>query len=347
MYAVALDNPAMFWYSGCSRSYRYIKSTMEIVSVKYTMRGPTLPNSSDPVYPSYLIEQYNTMLWDEFFRVAEELKLQDRTRFAFVKVLHDYLASSVDYVIDNTSCFDPYGTLVVKDAVCQGYAETMKMFCDFFDIPCVCLSGDAGGPHMWNAIQMEDGLWYLVDVTWDDSGSYLFDDYLLTGLNTVDKHFYKKTFAKSHISDGNPYLPELNYSTTAYELRDISNFNETADSTTYLFEQYLVISPLTASQNDVYYEGILVKNVEYKTGATFTTPDDKVWTMIVAGDTDGDGKLTAFDYEDIINRTLREDPTVSSYEDVAADMARDGRLDILDMMVAQLILQGSVTEYVV
>lgn len=45
------------------------------------------------------------------------------------------------------------------------------MLCDEAGIPCALISGKGnGGAHMWNAVQMDDGKWYAVDVTWDDSG---------------------------------------------------------------------------------------------------------------------------------------------------------------------------------
>ena len=59
--------------------------------------------------------------------------------------------------------------------VCEGYARAFKVLCDRSGIPCILVVGDAqpdgeSSPehHMWNEVQMEDGLWYAVDVTWND-----------------------------------------------------------------------------------------------------------------------------------------------------------------------------------
>lgn len=49
--------------------------------------------------------------------------------------------------------------------VCEGYAEAFKLLCDSLDIPCVILTSDT---HEWNAVQMDDGKWYYVDVTYND-----------------------------------------------------------------------------------------------------------------------------------------------------------------------------------
>ena len=58
--------------------------------------------------------------------------------------------------------------------VCEGYARAFKVLCDRLGIPCaLCTgfatsSGGSGEAHMWNEVQMENGLWYAMDVTWDD-----------------------------------------------------------------------------------------------------------------------------------------------------------------------------------
>lgn len=98
------------------------------------------------------------------------------------------------------------------------------------NIPCVLVSGtgilDSGSEgHMWNYVQMEDGKWYAVDVTWDDpvggSGNqsgFEHHGYFLVGSDTVVDG---RSFASSHQTDalkkpngGGFVLPSL--STNAY-----------------------------------------------------------------------------------------------------------------------------------
>ena len=63
--------------------------------------------------------------------------------------------------------------------VCEGYSRAFKVLCDAMDIPCILMSGIAkrekDEDHMWNYVQMENGKWYAIDVTWDDpivNGNY-------------------------------------------------------------------------------------------------------------------------------------------------------------------------------
>ena len=92
--------------------------------------------------------------------------------------------------------------------VCEGYARAFKLLCDRLGIPCVLVSGivyPSGERHMWNCVQMDDGQWYGVDVTWNDpksskssaarSGSET-ENYLLVGSDTF---ITSRTFGASHI----------------------------------------------------------------------------------------------------------------------------------------------------
>ena len=78
-----------------------------------------------------------------------------------------------------TFCYSPLsaleGTVGVLGPVCEGYARALKVLCDQKDIPCVLQTGMAqpardaeSEDHMWNYVQLEDGQWYAIDVTWND-----------------------------------------------------------------------------------------------------------------------------------------------------------------------------------
>ena len=254
--------------------------------------------------------------------------------------------TSADYVANEKSCFDPYGTLVEKETVCQGYSETFKMFCDYYGVPAVCITGDTGGPHMWNAVLMEDGLWYVLDITWDDGGdelSEVYRNYFLISIYTTP--FGSTRFDKSHIADVPSYKPELNYATKAYVLVNDEKFNATYNSCVYDEEQYLVLSQFTAPDHEICYNGVLVKDVLFKTGEQFTTYDDKTWTVIIAGDIDSDGMVTVLDQELATTKAISDNTTVETLQDYANDVNGDGVIDVMDIMVIQLMHTGNANDF--
>lgn len=108
-------------------------------------------------------------------------------RFSVALAIHDYLCDLLEYNYSDMDNIDNQSTVgaFLKSphlTVCAGYARSFKTLCDRFGIPCVCVAGMAdGGSHMWNYIQMEDGKWYLVDVTYDDQGSWTAHNYFLIG----------------------------------------------------------------------------------------------------------------------------------------------------------------------
>ena len=88
-----------------------------------------------------------------------------------------------------------------SDLVCTGYAKSLKALCGRFDIPCVCIYGVClgEGSHAWNYVQMEDGKWYGVDVTFDDDDGAPSRDIFLLGKNTVwvpENAIVRKEYAK-------------------------------------------------------------------------------------------------------------------------------------------------------
>ncbi len=81
---------------------------------------------------------------------------------------------------------DPWQLIYVFDGdpettvVCEGYAKAFKYLCDSStftgDISCILVTGrmigaTGAGGHMWNIVKMDDGKYYLVDVTNCDTGS--------------------------------------------------------------------------------------------------------------------------------------------------------------------------------
>jgi hypothetical protein len=98
------------------------------------------------------------------------------------RAIHDWICMWTEYddgLINNEEgnephpeSNNPYGPLVLRQSVCGGYAHTFQLFMDMLGIECITVRGTSwqgGERHMWNMVRLEDGEWYCVDVTWDDT----------------------------------------------------------------------------------------------------------------------------------------------------------------------------------
>ena len=94
-----------------------------------------------------------------------------------------------------------YGALINHIAISDGYAKLYKDALNKLGINCELVSGyysdgDNTEPRMWNYVQDDDGKWYAVDVTMNDSNAK-------TNPN-LDKYFWKsvETFRVDHTESG-------------------------------------------------------------------------------------------------------------------------------------------------
>ena len=74
--------------------------------------------------------------------------------------------------------------------VCEGYSRLFSILCNDYDIPVMNVEGysytGSSLDHMWNYVQMEDGAWYLIDLTWNDAGESAYTTWNLKGSrNTI------------------------------------------------------------------------------------------------------------------------------------------------------------------
>ena len=216
--AFLMDYPSVFWIKSSGLSWRYslyqdTQNTDEPYYCKVTVLNMT-------VNTTYNIGVSAQMVSD-FDQAIEQAKQQIRAaagdhadHYELVAAIHDYLCDKLSYDTQaaNGLGSDAYDYAHVASTVflghdgnykvvCEGYAKAFKVLCDEFDIPCALVigtgkSGGSSGPHMWNYVRMEDGGWYGMDVTWDDS--IVSRDYFLSGSET-EGAWYGSTFSGEHI----------------------------------------------------------------------------------------------------------------------------------------------------
>ena len=142
--------------------------------------------------------------------------------------LHDWLAEHCVYHYPAVSdmdtypeAFTSYGALVKGYAVCEGYSKAFELLCYYAGIECTLVTGTGGGgPHMWNAVRLEDG-WYYTDTTWDAAQPAIHTFFNQTtdimGLtHTPSPSFTQITQEEWISSDFNFALPQCNQTTYSY-----------------------------------------------------------------------------------------------------------------------------------
>ena len=121
--------------------------------------------------------------------------------------IHDYLTSNVTYSYeadgvtpaDETWAHNLVGWAMLGAGVCETYAESYAYLCDLFGLECWTVTGkdvQTGGGHAWNILQV-DGVWYNVDVTWDDG-------FEKTAPQFIDRQWFgmgADAFAQTHQTD--------------------------------------------------------------------------------------------------------------------------------------------------
>lgn len=172
--ALTYDHPELFWLNGGwqatgSRGVGSYNDTITIDLSTYAFWKYV----SDP---QHYIDTFEAIV-DSVVGKAQAYN----TVYEQVEFVHDYITSNCYYDYDRLEeaqktyhvasseyIYTAYGCLVDKSAVCAGYAKAFQIIMQRLGYDCTYVRGDAGGPHAWNYIALdEEG--YFLDATWDDA----------------------------------------------------------------------------------------------------------------------------------------------------------------------------------
>lgn len=146
--------------------------------------------------------------------------------------VHDAIINGCEYDNQSEHTGSIYGTLVLGRARCQGYANTMNYVLRRMGMQSLYVYGQATSEtgtesHAWNVIRV-NGVWSLVDVTWDDP----------KGGSPVLSHAYfnlnDDMMNISHVQDPDPLLdcvPVCDSLTWNYSVQQGDFFAEGEDAT--------------------------------------------------------------------------------------------------------------------
>lgn len=208
--ALLYDHPEINWISmeegsGSTFSISSRKETKEDGSVAVEIRKLTFRLVYKAGATQESVETEAALLTAAAKEAGATLN-EDATRYETLCALQEYLCHAVTYQSGAPRAHEAAGALIDHAAVCDGYAKAFKLLCDAYDIPCLVVPGTATQngkkePHAWNYVQMEDGKWYGMDVTWDDGSTEIGKSYFLVGSGTVTS-ITMGYFGSSHQENG-------------------------------------------------------------------------------------------------------------------------------------------------
>ncbi len=164
------DNPQLFWLGdGYSYTYKGNDTVGYELKLELQTEADWAPGGRDLATDRALVETAAADL-------AAQARAAGDTRCERLLWLHDWLTehnlyNSKAQKLGKEGCGDAtaWTALAALDPelspVCEGYCAAFQFLCGRLGIPCVTVTGQG---HGWNYVQMEDGAWYAVDVTYDD-----------------------------------------------------------------------------------------------------------------------------------------------------------------------------------
>ena len=98
-----------------------------------------------------------------------------------IKTFHDHIVNSTIYDENNSfESYTAYNLITSGLSICGGYSDIMSIYLNTLGIKNYKITSEN---HVWNLVNL-DGVWYHLDMTWDDpvasdGKQYLLHNYLL------------------------------------------------------------------------------------------------------------------------------------------------------------------------
>lgn len=204
--ALVFDKPEIFYLD---ITKMYLLTEITTFGPKKTYRV-SIGASNNVPYLSSSFPNIETIRNAEFQieNLVQSLRFSN-DKYYQIREIHDFIVENTEYdeTVSKSNIYNIYGTLINKEAVCEGYAKTFKYILDKLDIPCIIACGigqNSKGQtesHAWNYVKLND-VWYAVDVTWDDP--VIIGNGSVT--NEMRYHYFLRgsnSFFKDHTEDGN------------------------------------------------------------------------------------------------------------------------------------------------
>lgn len=169
MRALFNDHPELFWLN-TAFTYSYeADGTVTEVALSY--------NELCAEYDT-AVRRFEQAVTD----IAKEIAREEITApEAKERYVHDHLIQYAEYKTEAPCSQSAYSALVLGESVCAGYARAFQVVLTELGLSCYYCTGTADGVvHAWNIVDI-GGIYYNVDVAWDDpmgnEAGILYDTY--------------------------------------------------------------------------------------------------------------------------------------------------------------------------
>jgi len=151
------------------------------------------------IYPEFTYEQTRKECSERIRQRIEEYKshITGTTDLEIEKQIHDLICVNNPYnskALFSQSCASVFFR---NETVCAGYSEAFMILCNLFNIDAMCVTSNT---HQWNQVKL-DGIWYSVDLTWDNDKGILNHSYF----NISDDTYKLDAKPESHSTERLPW----------------------------------------------------------------------------------------------------------------------------------------------
>ncbi len=288
LYSLTYDRPDFFWLNdGYAWQCKYMDENDDGL-LDYDEPLTSLYLEIPVFYGYYQNDGRGNGVLGKYNNIVNKIKSFDfsgcKNRYEFLKKVHDYVISFIDYDETLFNCYDLSGALIDGKSVCMGYSFAVKAICNYYKIPCaICTSSEVPesetnnhiDAHMWNAVLLDDGKWYYIDTTWDDHPEYtkekIIYDYFLCGSKSVASHFGTK-FSANHLeqSPEKAYIANVAKSQTAYVYDKTANtkFDANNNPGIHIAQSNVLNLDIPYLKDYIYYNG-LAYNINSSVGERY------------------------------------------------------------------------------
>ncbi len=256
-------------------------------------------------------------------------------------LLHDRLAKSITYDLNEKYAHTAYGALVNGRAVCDGYTQAFQYLLQRVGIQSFMVTGAGnGGNHAWNIVRI-DGRYYNVDLTWDDQESDTFHAYFnLTDERIKEDHTFDTTVYR---------IPECNSTDANYFVVYGGIFNEfSADDLGALIKtdgkklHIYITGNMKEFQNNFkkHFRNMLAAAGINGTAGYAYSPlgREMIITVILPGDANCDGVI---DIRDIVNMKIWLSEEITDINQCwYLDLNADNKINSADLIQLRKMLLG-------